>query len=329
MQCKTPHWQQHYQAPTPAFWTGRRDSLVRERFFQIVELLDLTTTKILPNNAFCLLGFACDAGVIRNLGNPGAKTGPQHFRQQFAKLANHLPQDVVLYDCGDIVCHDDDLENAQKSLAVICASLLDAGLHPIVIGGGHETAWGHFQGIMQFNHGKPIGIINFDAHYDLRPLLPGNKGSSGTPFLQMANYYHKLQLDFDYFVIGIQELANTASLFTTAKNLGVKTIFANQIHHSNNKEIITQSLANFMDKHQQIYLTLCLDVFANVIAPGVSAPQVNGLWLQQVLPLLEFIVRTNKIISFDIVELAPPLDQDNKTAQLAAHLVANFLKFSF
>ena len=56
----------------------------------------------------------------------------------------------------------------------------------IVIGGGHETAWGHFQGLAHPN--KDIAILNFDAHFDLRPLINGQLGSSGTPFRQIHNF---------------------------------------------------------------------------------------------------------------------------------------------
>jgi formiminoglutamase len=58
----------------------------------------------------------------------------------------------------------------------------------------------------------------------------------------------------------------------------------------------------------------------------VSAPQANGLFMQQVLPLLKIILQQKKLLSFDIVELSPSLDQDDATARLAANLVYEVLK---
>jgi len=56
-------------------------------------------------------------------------------------------------------------------------------LFPIVLGGSHELAYGHFNGIVnhlkkQTKNSSKVGIINFDAHFDLRPY--DNQGSSGT-----------------------------------------------------------------------------------------------------------------------------------------------------
>ena len=56
---------------------------------------------------------------------------------------------------------------------------------PVTFGGGHETAWGTFQGVMATEPNVDVGVINFDAHLDLRGDEPGN---SGTPFNQMAKW---------------------------------------------------------------------------------------------------------------------------------------------
>ena len=65
----------------------------------------------------------------------------------------------------------------------------------------------------------------------------------------------------------------------------------------------------------------CLDVFDQSFAPGVSAPQAFGLNPWQVWQLIKPIVLSNKIISLDIAELAPPLDIDNRTARLAGEII--------
>ena len=85
------------------------------------------------------------------------------------------------------------------------------------------------------------------------------------------------------------------------------------------EEIYEQNLAwqiAFLDKFMlnldHIYLTLCLDVLAECFAPGVSAPQPMGLTPWQILPLLKYIIQSGKVVSIDIAELSPPLDQDTK-----------------
>src|SRR3989338_8911332 len=260
---------------------------------------------------FGLLGFACDEGVRRNQGRPGAADAPRVFREILNKT--HLSS---YKDFGDVACLDTDLEAAQKKLGLRVFEMLSQGYQPVIIGGGHETAYGHFLGISQFLKNKNCGIINFDAHFDLRPLLKNKFGTSGTPFLQIALERQAKKLDFDYLVLGIQPFSNSQALFEQARNLGVFHVLAENLEQQASIQI-----KQILDRHEFIYLSICLDFFAEAFAPGVSAPQALGLFPQQILPLLKQIKHSQKIVSIDIVELAPAYDRQNSTAKLAASLM--------
>ena len=126
-----------------------------------------------------VIGFACDAGVTRNKGRPGAAQGPDALRIALTNLAapeNHRP----FTDLGDIAVSDDDLEAGQEKLADHLSAALTVHDRIIVLGGGHETAFGSFSGIRKAHPNQKIGIINLDAHLDLR-LIGENGPSSGTP----------------------------------------------------------------------------------------------------------------------------------------------------
>lgn len=320
-------WHTHYIAPQVGVWHGRSDSLSGERFFQRVQRINLHQgfpTKNTEKN-YAFLGFCCDAGVQRNLGRVGAAQGPRAIRQALAKLAAHNMEEITLFDVGDIVCSEGDLETAQQALAAVVAELLQHGITPVVLGGGHEIAWGHYQGLARYKSDIDVGIINFDAHFDLRPLMADEKGHSGSPFLQIANARQAQNLNFGYCCIGIQKFGNTRSLFATADALKTTYILAEDLHTQPTINYFAV-LDNFIAQYEHIYLTICLDVFAAAIAPGVSAPQVFGLLPGQVIPLLQHILKTQKIISLDIAELAPSYDRDNITAMLAAGLVAECVK---
>lgn len=315
-------FKKHYLPSNKTLWQGRADSKPEERFFQVVKMLDLGREKIFieKESSFALVGFCCDVGVRRNLGRVGAKQGPTVLRQALAKLPLSLEKSVHLVDVGDIHCDDDDLEGAQAALGDLVANLLNAGFKPIVIGGGHEVAFGHFCGI-ESAFAKKIGIINFDAHFDLRPYE--SRGNSGTPFSQIADLCLSKGRNFNYFCLGIQPYGNTKSLFQRAEELNVTTIFAEEIF-SEEKQVL-EKLDTFLHAHDAIYLTLCMDVFAQAFAPGVSAPQPLGLFPHQVKLLLNHIVKSKKVISFDVAELAPALDINNMTASLAASMIAEYI----
>ncbi len=337
-------WEQRYSPPRADQWTGRDDGGANERIHEIVRIVDLRdgigSATSAGTGRFCIIGFACDEGVRRNLGRPGARFGPGAIRSALANLANHLGDDTMLCDVGDIVCHDGDLEASQQTLGVVVATLLEADVFPIVIGGGHEAAWGHYQGLERAGRADDLAIVNFDAHFDLRPLLPGAQGSSGTPFRQMALAAANAGREFDYTCLGIQKFANTGGLFDAAAEFGCRYGFAGEFDCHPKSDVARRSaddnapvdphdnriermVDDLVESTRPIYMTVCLDVFSQAHAPGVSAPQPLGLDPSQILPLMRTIASSGKLTSLEVVELSPPLDESNKTARLAATIVAD------
>lgn len=137
--------------------------------------------------AVALQGFACDAGVARNSGRVGAAGGPAALRRALANLAAHDVGPVD--DLGDVACEGDTLEAAQDAYAAAASTALSAGSLVIGLGGGHEIAWASYLGLSQFleytGSDEAVGVINFDAHFDLRG---DPRASSGTPFRQILEH---------------------------------------------------------------------------------------------------------------------------------------------
>lgn len=312
-------WDQYYQSPKTENWHGRLDTPPASCYFQVVKPLDLAQPNFdhKKTPSFALLGFSCDEGVRRNLGRIGAAEGPDILRSTLAKMPVHTNANI--YDAGNITCHDHDLESAQAALAEAVHILHREGITPILIGGGHEIAWGHFQGIARKYTSGNIGILNFDTHFDMRPVLD-NRGSSGTPFLQIANYHKEHDRRFDYNCIGIQETGNIKQLFRTAEQHDAKVLMAEEVF-TDQPGKSEDFLERMLDDNDYIYLSLCLDVFSAAFAPGVSAPQSFGLAPWQVIPLFRRVAESGKVISYDIAELSPKYDQDMRTAKLAANFV--------
>lgn len=312
-----------YSPSTTNTWQGRIDHNegdLGHRWHQKIKLIDLSKEKLpeLKENekGIAIIGFKCDEGVRRNKGRTGAKYGPDSLRIACSNHADHFHHDTTIFDCGDISCKDGDLERAQNDLQKLISSIRLQGYLTFGFGGGHEVAFPHFMGHFDsLPKSKNIGIINFDAHFDLRK--PEKIASSGTPFYQISEKCFENKMAFNYFCIGIQESANTMALFERADNFGVKYIFAHELKQT---IICTQlnQIKHFIEKVDYIYLTICLDVFDISFAPGVSAPSAIGLQPGIALELFKEIVASGKLISADIAELNPSLDQDSKTSKLAA-----------
>lgn len=317
----------HYQPASKDHWTGRptKPELGSQYWYQQVEFFNWQEQQIKGirqrKPEVALLGYACDEGVSRNLGRPGAQHGPAALRQRLGQLPFHLGQ-AKLGDFGDVTCPDQDMEASQNTLTTLVRELISEGIFPIVIGGGHDMAYGHFKGIWQALQpmaGQKIGILNFDAHFDLRPVE--HVPNSGTPFNQLL---HEFGSSVDYMAIGIQELSNTSELFAIAQEKGVGYILNYDCELANFAAVIDQ-LAPFVARNDYLYITIDLDGFSSAYAPGVSAPSPMGFTPYFVQKTLRYLLNSRKVVSCDLAELNPTFDRDNATANLAARLVADIV----
>tara|TARA_R110002124_G_scaffold205710_2_gene372234 strand:+ start:8337 stop:9305 length:969 start_codon:yes stop_codon:yes gene_type:complete len=314
-----------YQPTDPKTWAGRIDSrsdFDQFRFHQVVQCLDLKNIRAKKQPV--LLGFASDIGVNRNGGRVGASKGPDHFRKSISSLCWHGNTDGFT-DAGNITPENNDLETGHAELGKAVHHILESKNKPFIVGGGHETAFGHFSGISSFlKQNKPdakLGILNIDAHFDLRPHngIP----HSGSPFLQAHEHAEQIDLDLKYFVYGINQDNNTKSLFNKADELGAQFCLNTEVFNNENKSL--NKAQKFIKEREFIYLTICLDVFEVAIAPGVSAPAWNGLKLNDALNLIKVVKDSGKLISADICELNPEFDQHGQTAKTAGSLFSKLI----
>ncbi|OGT46465.1 MAG: formimidoylglutamase [Gammaproteobacteria bacterium RIFCSPHIGHO2_12_FULL_41_20] len=314
-------WATRYIPPDPTLWQGRQDLPSAACFFQAITSLNLLLEH--PPQAetirFALVGFKCDEGIRRDLGRIGAAEGPTAIRQSLGKLPIQKSP-LTCYDVGNIVCLDHDLEASQYALGEVIALLLENRITPIVLGGGHELAWGHFQGIAKTYPHQHLGIINFDAHFDMEPMHPRHQAGASTPFTQIAEAHRAARRHFDYNCIGIQHAGNIRQLFDTAKHYHTHIILADELHQGQQEKCL-DFVDRVIDQNEIIYLSLALDVFATPYAPGVSSVQPLGLNPWHVIPLIRQIAGSGKVIGYDIAELCPRYDIHHCTAKLAALMI--------
>ncbi len=306
------------------YWTGRKSNpdIGKQYWYQEIELLDIDELNENTKIDVAILGYVCDEGVRRNLGRVGAEQGPRVIRERLAKLPIHFEQTRIA-DFGDVICIEEDMESCQQGFSQIISKLISKKVFPIAIGGGHDMAYSHYMGIkkaLKNSEKNKVGIINFDAHFDLRPVE--RKSNSGTPINQIITDLKKTGETVDYFAIGIQQQSNTKELFNIAKNENVEYVINFDCESSASEMLaIQEKLIPFIANNDYLYITIDLDGFSSAYAPGVSAPSPLGFTPYFVFKMLRFLFASNKVISCDIAELNPTLDRDNLTANLAAKLV--------
>jgi formiminoglutamase len=273
-----------------------------------------------------IIGFPQDEGVRRNQGRPGAAEAPREIRRWLYRLS---PWDVLrgadltrlrLLDLGDLRC-DADLEMSQRALGEIIPQVLAARAIPIVLGGGHETAFGHFLGYAASR--LPVGIINLDAHLDVRPTLDG-RGHSGSPFRQALEHPQSPLRGEHYVCLGVQPHSLSRDHLVYALQQGATIRWSAQVrdtlcqHFNQERERLTKCGC-------PVYVTLDADVVHVGDMPGVSAPNSLGLSGAELIACARLAGESPNVTSFDLVEINPAFDRDGQSARWAALVVWYFL----
>jgi formiminoglutamase len=299
--------------PDMSVWTGRIDAADGPDALRWHQMVKPLTPGCAPG--VVLIGFACDEGVRRNGGRVGAKDGPHAIRKALANLAWH--QAAPVYDAGDVRCDDRDMEGAQSRLAEVVADAIRSGHRPLVLGGGHETAWGTFQGIVAAKPDATVGVINIDAHLDLRADEPGN---SGTPFMQMARWCKANGKPFNYLCLGTSTPNNTAALLFGPEGVFPKIRYDHDLPPWRFPDFGDEIIA-FAETVEVVHLSLDLDVLPAATMPAVSAPAGLGVSHEVIQMLLTFALGPpKKVVAVDIVEFNPHLDIGDSGLRVAGRL---------
>jgi formiminoglutamase len=275
-----------------------------------------------------LVGFPQDEGVRRNQGRQGAAAAPAAIRHWLYRLT---PWDAAkgtnlaaldLLDLGDVRITG-TLEESQQALAEVVAAILTAGSVPIVLGGGHETAYGHYLGYVFA--GREVAIINLDAHLDVRPLVDG-RGHSGAPFRQALEHPTQPLRGDRYVCLGAQPFAVSREHQTYVQDKGgiIRWASRSDLRHVLNA-IFRNKCKRLAADGCSVYVTLDSDVVRQADVPGVSAPNPLGLSGHVVAACAAAIGETAAVSSFDLVEINPSFDRDGQSARWAALTIWHFL----
>lgn len=283
----------------------------------------LSASRLDEGTRVALVGFPSDEGVRRNGGRVGAAEGPGTLRAALYKMTPDARQAKAFarllgrtVDLGDVPVTG-DLEADQAALAEVVAALLDRGVTPVVLGGGHETTYGHARGFL--DAGRPLHLLNWDAHADVRPLVDGPDGRplghSGSPFRQALE--HPSGGAASYTVAGLVpgRVAPAHAAYVQARG---ETVWLDEL----GAERIDQISAGM---RPGTLVSFDLDLLDAGAMPAVSAPGAGGLSPALWLRAAEACARNRNAASFDVVELCPAFDRDGIGAALAARTVWHLL----
>lgn len=266
-----------------------------------------------------LIGFPSDAGVARNGGRPGASEAPRAIREALYKMTPDALAPARFSrlldrtaDLGDVPVTG-DVERDQQALA----DAIGPHLGPrrvIVLGGGHETAYGHLLGYVAA--GRAVHVLNWDAHPDVRETRPEG-GHSGSPFRQALE--HPSGRIRSYSVAGLLPWRVAAAHADWLRQRGGRILWRDDLTREAVRPFVVGTPGPAMASFD-------IDAVEAGAAPGVSAPGVGGIPVETWLLAAETCGRAAHVESFEVVETNPRVDADGRTATLAALTVWHLLR---
>lgn len=269
----------------------------------------------------CIMGIPFDNAVSLN---KGASKAPEKLRALSVDLSDvtedfTVIKEGILYDFGDI--HPDlDWEVYFEDVCKKAKQVMETGGFPLFIGGDHSVTIPLQKAFAQHYKGRKIGILHFDAHYDLCPSYDGHKWSHAST---EARALEDVCAGEDLTFIGIR-VAELQELEVLKANPGITTLRAVDVYKKGTEWIVSRLAEKYKD-YDAVYLTLDIDVLDPAFAPGTGTPQPGGLSSRELIQIIRPLIRTIPVKAMDIVEVAPPLDVNDITSWAALWIIHEVL----
>lgn len=276
---------------------------------------------------YAIAGIPWDGSVTNR---PGARFGPGAIR-----LASHMLCDGThplfdttplghLGDAGDLPLPNTGLERMREALMPLAAALI--GRHHMVwLGGDHSITLPLLRAYRE-HFGRPLGVLHFDAHCDTWTDHFGEPSGHGTWVYEAIE--QGLVVPECFTQVGIRSAAERdAREFVNDR--GGRVFTARELRGQENAAQLAPLLAHVRERQRErgnppLYLSLDIDCLDPAFAPGTGTPEPGGLTTNQALTILESLADL-PWVGMDCVEVAPPYDHAELTANAAAHLVWTYL----
>ena len=284
-----------------------------------------------------IIGVQIDFGAAQK----GVAMGPLSIR--YAGLKPSLRRlGYSVYDNGDIIPPDDGMSlrhminfeqvNAtNKQLFEAVTDTLNKGHLPLVLGGDHSIAAGSVSAVAKhYQDQGEIGIIWIDAHGDWnddKSTISGNM--HGMPFSAVCGWGPDSMVDFGQgprFVSTAHCVQVAGHDFDDAevarmKKAGMNVFSMHDIDTRGMFEVMKDAIRIASEGTVGIHLSFDVDAITPEYAPGTGTPVPDGITAREAFLAVEMVSDSGKLISMDLVEVSPILDERNKTGMLASELI--------
>ncbi|MGA5134507.1 agmatinase [Streptomyces olivoreticuli] len=264
-----------------------------------------------------VVGVPFDSGVSYR---PGARFGGNAIREASRMLRPYNPsQDVYPFhysqvaDAGDISANPFDINEAVETIEAAADGLLATDTRLMTLGGDHTIALPLLRSVAK-KYG-PVALLHFDAHLDTWDTYFGAEYTHGTPFRRAVE---EGILDTSALshvgtrgpLYGKQDLEDD-------EKLGFGIVTSADVMRRGVDEVIDQLRQRIGDR--PLYISVDIDVLDPAHAPGTGTPEAGGMTSRELLEIIRGLSEC-RLVSADVVEVAPAYDHADITAVAASHV---------
>ncbi|MBN8690959.1 MAG: agmatinase family protein [Armatimonadetes bacterium] len=267
-----------------------------------------------------VVGIPCNASIT-----PGnCHLSPAAIRESLAlfspyDLAHEQDlSELSIQDFGDLEVKDRTLDEVREELTKWLNSLAKPNAALVLLGGDNSITRPGVHALGEPLEG--IGLLTFDAHFDLRDL--GHGYHNGNPVRALLEDGLPGQ---NILQVGIQSFANSKDYAKIARQEGMKMILADQIHEQPFAQTIDEIDRFFGPDIHTIYVDFDIDVLDRGWCPGAPGARPGGILPWQAKKFAFEVGRNPRVRALDLVELDPSLDQNRVTQLAAASILLSFL----
>jgi arginase len=299
----------------------------------------------MPHTQVAIIGAPLDLGQ----GRRGVDMGPSAVRvaNLNARIAS-LGYDVI--DLGNIAVEQAEawpegdehakylpqIEAACDDLGLKICRTLESGRMPLVLGGDHSVAVGTVSGVSKFfrDRGQAIGLIWLDAHADMNTPDTSPSGNihgmplacimgMGPPELADLLGYRPKVAPRNAIIVGLRDVDQLER--PHVKDSGVRAFTMRDIDERGLRSVMEDAVRMATDGTAGFHLSLDMDFVDPQDAPGVGTPVRGGATYREAHLAMEMICDSRAMLSMEVVEVNPVIDEVNRTADLAVELIMSGL----
>jgi agmatinase len=279
-----------------------------------------------------VLGVPFDQGAT---ARSGARFGPRAIRDASTMYAYFPPGERVLdgetgdwildgvrfVDAGDVdIPPMAPVELYHQRVAGRMRELVAAGLFVVGLGGDHSVTYPLLKGLREARGGKPVHLVQLDTHMDYWSDEGGQLYTHASPVIR-AHEDGLISTATQYGVRGLHTIRDNIEV---AQGRGVHIFWCEQAKRTPVEELIAH-----IEPGEDVYITLDIDALDPCIAPGTGTPEPGGFSYYEAKAIMRAVAQRANLVGMDVVEVSPPYDVSQLTAQHAARLILDTVGAAF